>query len=84
MNKALELLGKLSRYGLAMVTCFYLVEFISLLGAHSERAAYLAGGAIARAVIYGAVAAVWFYNARKRRTLVEARIIAGESGEQEQ
>jgi uncharacterized Zn-finger protein len=66
VNKALEIVGKLSRYCLAIVAGFYLLEFLFLLGANSEKAAYLAGGAIARAVIYGAVAAFWFYNARKR------------------
>jgi hypothetical protein len=52
---------------LAAVSCISIAQFLLLLNVGTENAGRLAGQSLARGVISGLVAAVWFYRARKVR-----------------
>jgi hypothetical protein len=67
-------LGIVSRYVLAAVSCISIAQFLLLLNVGTENAARLAGQALARGVISGLVAAVWFYRAKKVRPPVPANV----------
>jgi len=60
-----NMLGTVSRYVLAAVSCISLAQFLLLLNVGTENAGRLAGQSLGRGVITGLVAAVWFYRARK-------------------
>jgi hypothetical protein len=65
--KLWNVLGTVSRYVLAAISCISLAQFLLLLNVGTENAGRLAGQSLARGVISGLVAAVWFYRARRLR-----------------
>ena len=69
-----NVIGALTRYVLAAVACISVAQFLLLLNVGTENAGRLAGQSLARGVISGLVAAVWFYRARKGRTPALANV----------
>ncbi|MGA2301050.1 MAG: hypothetical protein ABSG77_10210 [Candidatus Acidiferrum sp.] len=67
-----NVIGTVTRYILAAVSCISLAQFLLLLNVGTENAGRLAGQSLGRGVIAGLVAAVWFYRARKVRPLAPA------------
>ena len=72
--KPLNVLGAVTRYLLAAVSCISLAQFLLLLNVGTESAGRLAGQVLGRGVITGLVAAVWFYRARKVRPPAPANL----------
>jgi hypothetical protein len=72
--KLWNMLGTVSRYVLAAVSCISLAQFLLLLNVGTENAGRLAGQALGRGVITGLVTAVWFYRARKVRPPAPANV----------
>jgi len=67
-------IGAVTRYVLAAVSCISIAQFLLLLNVGTETAGRIAGQALGRGVISGFVAAVWFYRARKVRPPARANI----------
>jgi hypothetical protein len=63
--KFFNMLGTVTRYVLAAVSCISLAQFLLLLNVGTENAGRLTGQSLARGVISGLVAAVLFYRAKK-------------------
>jgi hypothetical protein len=70
----LNMLGIVARYLLAAVSCISIAQFLLLLNVGTENAGRLAAQSLARGVICGIVAAVWFYRARKVRPQTPANV----------
>jgi len=72
--KVWNVIGTVTRYILAAVSCIYIAQFLLLLDVGTENAGRLAGQSLGRGVITGLVAAVWFYRARKASSRVPANV----------
>ena len=69
-----NVIGTVTRYVLAAVSCISLAQFLLLLTVGTENAGRLAGQSLGRGVITGLVAAVWFYRVRKVRPPAPANV----------
>ena len=74
MQRALEVAGIVCRYTLAVLACVWFIEFLFLIGQSTDQSQEFAGMAIARAVISGGVAAIWFYQAHKSAAPVQLSV----------
>lgn len=68
--------GIIARWVLATLACWWFFWFITLIGASSDNAHELAGYALGKATICGAVAAFWFYKAKQgKRSAAERALV---------
>jgi hypothetical protein len=67
VQRALDVVGIICRYTLAVLACVWFIKFLSLIGQPADQSQELAGMAFGKAVICGGAAAVWFYRARKAK-----------------
>jgi hypothetical protein len=74
VQRALEVAGIVCRYTLAVLACVWFIEFLFLIGQSTDQSQEFAGMAIARAVISGGVAAIWFYQAHKSAAPVQLSV----------
>ena len=58
---------------MAALACWWFFWFITLIGASSDNAQYLAGTALMKAVICGGAAGIWFYRARTAKAAKSLR-----------
>jgi hypothetical protein len=59
-----ETAGLITRWVLAAVACWWFFAFLTGIGSSSDRVQELAGYALGKALLCGAIAAIWFYRAR--------------------
>jgi len=69
----LEIAGLITRWVMAALACWWFFLFITLIGASSDNAQYLAGTALMKAVICGGAAGIWFYRARTAKAAMSLR-----------
>lgn len=67
MDDVLKVAGIICRYILAVLACWWLFLFLALILQSSDRSHELAVMALGKAILCGALAAVWFRNARKEK-----------------
>jgi hypothetical protein len=72
--KFFNVLGTVTRYLLAAVSCISLAQFLLLLNVGTENAGRVAGQSLGSGVITGLVAAVLFYRARRVSPRVSANV----------
>ena len=65
-----DVLGAITRYTLAVVACVSLAQSLLLIGVGTEKARELVVETGGRAIIFGAVAAYWFYEHRRKKQLI--------------
>jgi hypothetical protein len=58
---------------MAALACWWFFWFITLIGASSDNAQYLAGTALMKAIICGGAAGIWFYRARTAKAAKSLR-----------
>ncbi len=70
-----RVIGLVTRWVLAALAAWWFFWFITLIGESSDKAQELAGMAIAKAVICGAVAGIWFYRANQAKAAETLKLI---------
>lgn len=73
MDRFLEIAGLITRWFMAALACWWFFWFITLIGASSDNAQYLAGTALMKAIICGGAAGIWFYKARTAKAAKSLR-----------
>jgi tetratricopeptide (TPR) repeat protein len=73
VDRFLEIAGLITRWFMAALACWWLFWFITLIGASSDNAQYLAGTALMKAIICGGAAGIWFYRARTAKATKSLR-----------
>jgi len=68
----MEMLGKVTRYLLALVAGFFFLFFLVEVDSPHVQTREDAGRNFAYAIIYGAVASWWFYSAKKKSKIVSS------------
>jgi len=73
VDRFLEIAGLITRWFMAALACWWFFWFITLIGASSDNAQYLAGTALMKAIICGGAAVIWFYRARTAKAAKSLR-----------